>query len=88
MPARGESDMGVFAMTRETYEIDLPAYASGTTLGDATGERNFVPFVPWLAARKTVVTIPCTDPMEAVGVNTREDLATVEAWLRARDRRA
>ena len=88
MPARGESDMGVFAMTRETYEIDLPAYADDTSYGDATGERNFVPFVPWLAARKTVVTIPCTDPMEAVGINTPQDLATVEAWLRARDRRA
>jgi bifunctional UDP-N-acetylglucosamine pyrophosphorylase / glucosamine-1-phosphate N-acetyltransferase len=88
MPARGESDMGVFAMTRETYEIDLPAYAGDTARGDATGERNFVPFVPWLAARKTVVTIPCTDSMEAVGINTPDDLATVEAWLAARDRRA
>ena len=88
MPARGEADMGLFAMTRETYEIDLPTYAGETLRGDATGERNFVPFVPWLARQKTVATFPCTDPMEAVGINTPEDLATVETWLQARDRHA
>ena len=88
MPAHGESDMGLFAMTTDTYDSDLSAYASETTVGKATGERNFAPFVPWLARRATVVTFPSTDPMEAVGVNTPEDLARVEAWLKARDDRA
>ena len=84
MPAEGESDMGVFAMTRETFERDLPDYAREVPLGSATGERNFVPFVAWLAQRKPVATFPCTDPMEAIGVNTPEELRQVENWLRAR----
>jgi bifunctional N-acetylglucosamine-1-phosphate-uridyltransferase/glucosamine-1-phosphate-acetyltransferase GlmU-like protein len=88
MPARGESDMGLFAMTRDTYETELAAYAAETDVGKATGERNFAPFVPWLARRAAVVTFPSTHPMEAVGVNTPEDLARVEAWLRARDERS
>jgi bifunctional UDP-N-acetylglucosamine pyrophosphorylase / glucosamine-1-phosphate N-acetyltransferase len=84
MPAEGESDMGVFAMTRDTFERELPAYAAAVPPGTATGERNFVPFVAWLAPRRPVVTFPCTDPMEAIGINTPEDLRQVEAWLRAR----
>jgi len=84
MPDEGESDMGLFAMTRGTFEDDLQAYARQVNAGSATGERNFVPFVPWLAQRKTVVTFPCTDPMEAVGINTPDELRQVEAWLRSR----
>jgi bifunctional UDP-N-acetylglucosamine pyrophosphorylase / glucosamine-1-phosphate N-acetyltransferase len=84
MPAEGESDMGVFAMTRETFERDLQDYAREVPLGSATGERNFVPFVAWLAQRRPVETFPCTDPMEAIGVNTPEELQQVENWLRAR----
>lgn len=87
MPAEGEGDIGLFALTRETFERDLPEYASGLAPGRITGERNFVPFVPWLARRRTVATIPCTDPMEATGVNTPGDLVAVEAWLRSRDPR-
>lgn len=84
MPEEGESDMGLFAMTRETFEQDLADYASEATPGSATGERNFLPFVPWLAQRRTVVTFPCTDPAEAVGINTPDELRRVEEWLRAR----
>jgi len=84
MPDEGESDMGLFAMPRETFEHDLQAYGQQVNAGSATGERNFVPFVPWLAQRKRVVTFPCTDPMEAVGINTPDELRQVEAWLRSR----
>jgi len=84
MPADGESDMGLFAMTRETYERDLRAYAEAVRPGETTGERNFLPFVPWLAARATVTTIPCSDPREAIGVNTPDDLVVVEQWLGSR----
>lgn len=86
MPPEGEGDIGVFAMTRAAFERDLPAFARETTTGAGTGERNFVPFVPWLAQRRTVVTIPCTDPREAIGINTAEDLQVVESWLVERDR--
>jgi len=84
MPPQGEGDIGLFAMAREAFDEDLVAYAGLGASGAGTGERNFLPFIPWLAARKPVVTFPCSDPMEAVGVNTPEDRQAVEAWMRAR----
>lgn len=84
MPEVGESDMGLFAMQRDVYEHQLPEYASGVAPGTATGERNFVPFVPWMASRGRVVTFPCTDEREAIGINTPEELQVMEGWLRSR----
>ena len=84
MPDEGESDMGVFAISREAFVRDLHEYASIAEPGRATGERNFLPFIPWLASRARVVTFPCTDPMEAIGINTPEELRDVEQWLRER----
>jgi CTP:molybdopterin cytidylyltransferase MocA len=84
MPDEGESDIGLFALTRPTFETDLPEFAAGVVPAAGTGERNFVPFVTWLAQRKFVATFPCSDPMEAVGVNTPDDLRAVETWLRTR----
>lgn len=85
MPEQGESDMGLFALTRETFDIDLRDYAAAVLPGGGTGERNFVPFVPWLAQRKQVVTFPCTHPTEAIGINTPEELRVIEEWLRTRN---
>jgi molybdopterin-guanine dinucleotide biosynthesis protein A len=84
MPARGESDMGLFAMARNAFEQELEAFARAGPSGRATGERNFLPFVPWLAGRRIVATVPCTDPMEAIGINTPAELRLVEDWLRSR----
>ena len=81
MPATGESDMGLFALTTATYLDDLPRYAERPEIGHVTGERNFLPFIPWMAARRPVITFPSADAMEAVGVNTREELARVERYL-------
>lgn len=86
MPQEGESDMGVFALTRSAFEDGLTQFAREAHTGGRTGERNFLPFIPWLSARGDVATFPCTDPMEALGVNTPEDLRTMEAWLRERPR--
>jgi bifunctional UDP-N-acetylglucosamine pyrophosphorylase / glucosamine-1-phosphate N-acetyltransferase len=86
MPQVGESDMGLFAMPRRTYEELLPAYERHVSVGKATGERNFVPFVPWLAGAHTVVTFPAVDEIEAMGVNTPDELRAVEAYLRDRER--
>jgi bifunctional UDP-N-acetylglucosamine pyrophosphorylase/glucosamine-1-phosphate N-acetyltransferase len=85
MPEEGESDMGLFSLTRPTFETDLHEYARGVQPGTGTGERNFVPFVPWLAQRREVVTFPCTHPTEAIGINTPEELRVIEDWLRTRD---
>jgi bifunctional UDP-N-acetylglucosamine pyrophosphorylase / glucosamine-1-phosphate N-acetyltransferase len=81
MPARGDSDMGLFSLSAGAATLHLPAFASAAAPDRGTGERNFLPFVPWLAARARVATLAATDAMEAVGVNTPEELAAVEAWL-------
>lgn len=87
MPDEGESDMGLFALTREAFQTDLKEYAGTVRPGAGTGERNFVPFVPWLAQRRQVVTFPCTHQTEAIGINTPGELRLVEEWLRTRDTR-
>jgi hypothetical protein len=84
MPVRGESDMGLFAMAREAFQHHLAVYAREVPHGRSTGERNFLPFVPWLAQRAMVATVPSTDPMEAVGINTPAELRQVADWLRSR----
>jgi bifunctional N-acetylglucosamine-1-phosphate-uridyltransferase/glucosamine-1-phosphate-acetyltransferase GlmU-like protein len=84
MPDEGESDMGLFALTRGAFEGDLREYAEHIQPGAGTGERNFVPFIPWLSQRGTVSTFPCTDAREAIGVNTPEELHEMEQWLASR----
>jgi hypothetical protein len=85
MPARGEADLGLFDMALDVYLQDLLAFARETQPASATGERNFLPFVPWLAARASVETIAGISPMEAVGINTPQDLAVVQAYLASQD---
>lgn len=89
MPETGESDMGLFALSRTTYLDLLPSYAREVSIGSATGERNFLPFIAWLGARLgpegQVMTFPAVDEMEAVGVNTPEELQNVERYLIARE---
>ena len=84
MPDIGESDAGVFDLSFRAYNELLSEFASEGGLGAGTGERNFLPFVPWLAAREQVVSIPCTSVEETIGVNTPEELAHVERYLAQR----
>lgn len=84
MPHTGESDAGLFSLSLAAYLELLPEFAADPEVGTSTGERNFLPFIPWAARRGPVVTFPCTEPEEAIGVNTPEDLAVVERTLRAR----
>jgi bifunctional UDP-N-acetylglucosamine pyrophosphorylase/glucosamine-1-phosphate N-acetyltransferase len=84
MPARGESDAGVFDLSRQGYLEWLPRYAADPAIGARTGERNFVPFAAWAAGRGDVITVPCSEPQEAIGINTPADLALLEAHLRTR----
>lgn len=84
MPVEGESDMGLFAMSGAAYREHLPEYARSIDVGAETGERNFLPFIPWMAARGQVVTFPAQDVMEAVGINTPGDLEVVEDYLSRR----
>lgn len=84
MPAVGEGDIGVFALSRHAFAVDLEAYASQVPRGRGTGERNFVPFIPWLAQRAAVATFSCTDEREAIGINTADDLRLIEDWMGSR----
>ncbi len=81
MPRVGESDAGLFSLSRRAFLEALPEYAREVHPGATTGERNLLPFIPWLAARAEVRTFACEDRMEALGVNTPDDLRMMEAWL-------
>jgi 2-C-methyl-D-erythritol 4-phosphate cytidylyltransferase len=85
MPDVGESDMGLFALSAQAYETLLPSFAGEASRSEGTAERNFLPFIPWIAERREVVTFPATGSIEAMGVNTPDELAAAEAYLRARD---
>lgn len=84
MPEIGESEMGVFSLSREAYLTDLPAFAAEAGVGSETGERNFLPFIVWLSRRAAVGTFDSHETIEAIGVNTPEEAAQVEACLRRR----
>jgi bifunctional UDP-N-acetylglucosamine pyrophosphorylase/glucosamine-1-phosphate N-acetyltransferase len=85
MPEEGESDMGLFALPRASFTELLPRYARDVALGTTTGERNFLPFIAWAGAEDEVVTFPAVNEMEAVGVNTPEELRAVEDYLATRE---
>jgi bifunctional UDP-N-acetylglucosamine pyrophosphorylase/glucosamine-1-phosphate N-acetyltransferase len=85
MPELGESDIGLFALSGTSYLEQLPQYAREVAIGHVTGERNFLPFIPWVAAQHEVITFPSVDEIEAVGVNTPEELALVERHLAERE---
>jgi bifunctional UDP-N-acetylglucosamine pyrophosphorylase / glucosamine-1-phosphate N-acetyltransferase len=87
MPEMGESDMGLFAFPRASFAELLPQYARDVAVGTTTGERNFLPFIAWASSEHEVVTFPAFDEMEAVGVNTPEELRVVEDYLATRESR-
>ena len=86
MPAAGETDIGLYSLSKRAYLRDLKSYADAPGHEASTRERNFLPFIPWLAASRPVVTIPCVDTDEAAGISTEEDLRRLEAHLRDADR--
>jgi bifunctional UDP-N-acetylglucosamine pyrophosphorylase/glucosamine-1-phosphate N-acetyltransferase len=85
MPETGESDSGLFALSRRAFLESLPAFAAEPDPhGAATGERNFLPFIPWIAQRGQAVTFPLKDELESLGVNTASDARQIEHYLAAR----
>lgn len=81
MPEIGESDIGLFRLSREAYLEYLPEYSRGALRGRITQEKNFLPFIPWLNGRAEVRTFPGWDEVESVGVNDLADLQKVESHL-------
>ena len=83
MPEVGESDMGLFSLSPDAYLGLLPEFGRETRQATGTGERNFLPFLPWLALRgHAVLTFPSTNEIEAIGVNTPDDRRRLESYLR------
>jgi len=76
MPAEGESDAGLFSLSRRAFLEDLNWFAGAAPQGSSTAERNFVPFI----VGRRIATFPC-DPIEATGVNTPEELRLVGAHV-------
>ena len=88
MPPVGESDIGiVFAVPDGVLQlaaalwssrlIERPRHANATFCRSSHG---------WCRQGHRVFTFPCTDEMEAVGVNTPDDRRRLERYLAERDR--
>ena len=87
MPETGESDAGLFSLSRAAMADLLPEFAATVAGGAGTGERNFLPFLVWAAARTRVETFT-VDAIEAAGINTRDDLARFERHVASKDQDA
>jgi bifunctional N-acetylglucosamine-1-phosphate-uridyltransferase/glucosamine-1-phosphate-acetyltransferase GlmU-like protein len=88
MPAVGETDMGLFSLSPAAYFELLPQFGRSATQATATRERNFLPFLPWLAHQgHAVLTMPATTAMESVGINTPDDRRLLETYLRQLEQR-
>jgi bifunctional N-acetylglucosamine-1-phosphate-uridyltransferase/glucosamine-1-phosphate-acetyltransferase GlmU-like protein len=74
----GFSDVGTFLLTtaglKPVWDSFL-ALTHGGLKGEKTGEINFLPFLPFLAAQGWIFTpVEVADATEARGINTQEDL--------------
>jgi CTP:molybdopterin cytidylyltransferase MocA len=87
MPEVGESDAGLFSFSRDAFLTQVPVYAVSLETGAGTGERNLLPFIPWISETGDVVVFPCIEDIESVGINTPEELKDVERQLSRRERR-
>ena len=84
MPETGESDTGFFCFETTALRrlLDRLRVESGS-VGNATREFNLLPIIPLAAQREVVLTPRAMRLEETVGVNTSEDAAIVEAYLRS-----
>lgn len=80
MPDAGTSDAGLFSLSHEAFAELLPAFARTAPVGAGTSERNFLPFIPWIARTRPVLTFEIPSE-EARGVNTPDDVLAAERWL-------
>jgi bifunctional UDP-N-acetylglucosamine pyrophosphorylase/glucosamine-1-phosphate N-acetyltransferase len=80
----GFADIGTFVLSVPGLIARWCEYRAAVNLGALTGEINFLPFLPWLAARGWAVRrLPVADPREARGINTPEDLRFFQSIMSA-----
>lgn len=86
MPARGESDSGVFLFRTAALRLYLPPLLdSPECIGAKTGELNFLPIFPMLDIQPgQLITAPIMTEAESVGVNSPADAAYLEQQLQSR----
>ncbi|MBI2833498.1 MAG: NTP transferase domain-containing protein [Acidobacteria bacterium] len=85
MPEIGESDMGLFSLSRKAYLQDLARFQVAENAGLQTRQRNFLPFVASESSRGQVVSFSAQHEIEAIGINTVDELQRVADYLCARD---
>ncbi|MBO3747533.1 NTP transferase domain-containing protein [Streptosporangiaceae bacterium NEAU-GS5] len=80
----GLSDVGMFCLSTDGLAAAWAGYLGAADLGAATGEVNFLPFLPHLSQVEgwPVTVIPVADPDEARGINTEADLEFARAAYR------
>lgn len=72
----GFSDVGTFLLGTAGLTEIWERYLATGPRGSATGEINFLPFLPFLSAQGwTITPLEVADATEARGINTQEDLA-------------
>lgn len=72
----GFSDVGVFALSVANLLDCWRSFVKESVVGAQTNELNFLPFLPFLSQRCgwQLRTVIVSDPVEALGINTPEDL--------------
>ena len=80
----GFSDVGTFLLETRGLAAAWESYVALAGRGSATGEVNFLPFLPFLSAQDwTVTPLEVADATEARGINTREDLAFFQSLYKS-----
>ena len=81
--AGGWNDVGTFVLSTGELKQAWDNYLLEASPGKKTGEVNFLPFLPFLAAHGwDVCRLVVTDSREARGVNTNDDLEFFRSLLR------
>lgn len=79
----GFSDVGTFLLGTAGLTEVWERYLAQGQRGSATGEINFLPFLPFLSAQGwTMTALEVADATEARGINTKEDLAFFQSLYR------
>jgi len=79
----GFSDVGTFLLGTAGLTEAWDRYLAQGPRGSATGEINFLPFLPFLSAEGwTMTPLEVADTTEARGINTKEDLSFFQSLYR------